>query len=99
MKNRQNVTAIERIFDESEKVKTSEKELDQSLEDIGVNPDTLVASGLDKINALLNKSKEAEIIPIPSKYLIAASKKKGNINALKQDLTKKEEENKTSKKK
>lgn len=99
MKNRQNVTAIERIFDESGEAKTTEKELDQSLEDIGIKPDALVATGLDKINALLEKDKEAEIVPISSKYPIAAGKKKADIDALKKDLIKKEEGNKTPKKK
>lgn len=97
MKSRKSVVAIERVFDESSKTRKTEKELDQSLEDIGVRPETLVASGLNRIKVLLDKSKE--VISMSSKYPIAASKKKADIAALKEDLMKTEEEEKTSKKK
>ena len=98
MKSRQNTTTVEKIFEESEAIRETEKELNQRLEDIGIDADKLVESGLEKIEKLMNKE-DAKIVSMPSEFPIAANKQKADLSSLKQDLLKKNEEDKTPRKK
>ncbi|MEM7487304.1 MAG: hypothetical protein AAF348_19015 [Bacteroidota bacterium] len=72
---------LNRIFEESERSTYSTEDLDNKLEQLGVNPNLLVKQGLERIGKLLeNQEKPLEENQLKSdRFLMAAKKKNKNL--------------------
>lgn len=98
MKNKKSIIILERILEETENAKRTEKELDQSLREINIDPNELVEVGLKKIGKLLDK-KDKNVTPLHAQFPIAANKQKADLDRLKKDMLKEKVKNSKFKKK
>ncbi len=80
---------LNRIFEESERSTYSTEDLDNKLEQLGVNPNLLVEQGLERIGKLLeNQEKPSEENQLKSDRFLMAAKKKNKDFDLDKEIKK-----------